>query len=126
MKPNNYLKLCVRAAVPLHDAEAIRQAPSSDMWPLLPHGYGFNGLGDCRRFVTTWLFPFDDTNKADAMRALTLAQDKRKRLRTKNFTLGAEAFQLSSWAPSGIRGVPVVGEPVRALEKDPSELEVVS
>ena len=116
MKPNNYLKLTVRTLQPLHDAEAIPQAPSSDMWPLLPHGYKFNGCGDERLFVTTWLFPFNDEVKADAVRALEAAQEKRKRLRTKHFTLPHEAIQLSSWAPSGLRGVPVVGELVRQIE----------
>jgi hypothetical protein len=126
MKPTNYLKLTVRTGQPMHDSEAVRQAPSADHWPLLPHGYGFNGLGNVRLFVTTWLFPFDGSSRADTMRALEAAQDKRKRLRTKHFTLPLEAFQLSSWKPSGIKGVPVVGEPVRTLERDPTELEVVS
>jgi hypothetical protein len=122
----NYLKLTVRAPQPLHDAEAIRQAPSSDQWPLLPHGYAYNGLGDARPFVTTWLFPFDGESKASAFRALEAAQTKRKLLRTKHFTLGAEAFELSTWSPSCLRGVPVIGDAIRPLEVDPTELEVVS
>src|SRR6187402_2293496 len=107
MQPNNYLKLSVRAPVPLHDAESVRQAPSSDQWPLLPHGYGYNGLGDVRLFVTSWVFPFNTDSRASAIAALEAAQAKRKLLRTKHFSLVPEAFQLASFEPSGLRGVPV-------------------
>jgi hypothetical protein len=122
MKPNNYLKLSVRASKPLHDSESLRQASVTDEWPLLPHGYPYNGLGDARLFVTSWIFTFDDTSKADAIRALAEAQEKRKRLKTKHFELPHDAIQLSSWAPSGLRGVRVVGEPIVA----PAALEAVT
>jgi hypothetical protein len=60
---------------------------------------------------TTYLFTFGDKGKA----ALKAAQAQRTKLRRENPTLSAEAFQLSTFAPSALRGVPVVGEPIRSL-----------
>jgi len=59
-----------------------------------------------------WLFPFGDSGK----KALAAAQKQRTALRKEFSGIAAEAFQLSTFAPSGLRGVPVVGEPIRALE----------
>ncbi len=53
----------------------------------------------------TYLFPFGDKGA----KALKAAQTKRG-----EFT--GRTCQLSTFAPSLLRGVPVVGEPIRALE----------
>lgn len=112
---NNYLKLSVRASCALHDAEAIPQAPSGEKHPLLPHSFDATRAGEPRVFVTTWIFPFNQKSKQSMSRALAAAQEKRKRLRTKNYTLPQDACQLSCFAPGGPRGVPVVGEPIRTI-----------
>lgn len=86
MQINNYVKLYVRApGMTLHDGETVRGS--------------------------TWLFPFGGSGKA----ALKAAQEKRVTVRDLFPDIPAEAFQLSTFAPSGLRGVPVVGEPIRAL-----------
>jgi hypothetical protein len=113
--------------MPVHDADAVRQAPSSARWPLLPHDVNYNGDGEARRYVTTWTFPFDSANKASAIRAFGRAQEKRRRLRTKHFGLPAEAFQLSSFAPCVLgseMNVTVVGQPIVCLapELEPEDL----
>jgi hypothetical protein len=61
---------------------------------------------------STWVFPFGGDGKA----ALRAAQEQRANLRNLFPELSAEAFQLSTFAPSSLRGVPVVGEVIRALE----------
>lgn len=87
MQVNNYVKLYVRGIGTIY------------------------GDGDelCR---STWVFPFGDSGKS----ALKAAQEKRADFRRLFPNLKAEAFQLSTFAPSKLRGVPVVGEPIRALE----------
>jgi hypothetical protein len=57
------------------------------------------------------------TFSPSATRAKPLSRPRRQRakLRRENPTLSAEAFQLSTFAPSALRGVPVVGEPIRSL-----------
>lgn len=59
-----------------------------------------------------WLFPFGGEGKA----ALKAAQEQRKILRKELPSIPVEAFQLSTFAPSSLRGVPVVGEPIRELK----------
>lgn len=108
----NYLKLTVHASRPLHDADAIPQAPSGE-WPLVPHGYEFNGKNERRTFATTWVFAFTSFSKASETTALAAAQEKRKQLRAANKSLSASAFQLSTWQPSSLRGVLVVGSSIR-------------
>ena len=96
MKVNNYVKLSVRASLSLHDDESLHAAPSAER----------------AAHVVSWVFPFGATgDKA----ALKLAQDKRATLRTLFPELSGEAFQLSTFARSALRGVPVVGEPLRVL-----------
>ena len=61
---------------------------------------------------STWVFAFGGDGKA----ALRAAQAQRANLRTLFPELSAESFQLSTFAPSALRGVPVVGEPIRELK----------
>lgn len=98
MIATNYLKLTVRASKSLHDAEAVHTAPRDERE---------------RSFVTSWVFPF--STRAEAKLALAAAQGRRKALRAANPEIAAEAFQLSTYLPSSLRGVPVVGETVRSV-----------
>lgn len=92
MKATNYLKLSVRSAVSLHDFESV------NIKPRLP-----------RETVATWVWPFK--SRAEGLAALKAAQDKRAELREARPEMGADAFQLATWLPSGLRGVGLVGRP---------------
>jgi len=111
----NYLKLSIRASKPLHDAEAVQQLASGQDWSLRSHAEIQTEDGEPRAFVTTWVFPFNEKSARSRSEALADAQGKRKRMRTKHFELAEDSFQLASFLPTAIRGVPVVGEPIRKL-----------
>ncbi len=89
-KNANYLKLTVTGSASLHDSEAASCKPVKD------------GAG-C---TVSWVFTF--TGKAEAAAALEAAKAKRAALR-KAHGLDADAVQLSTWRPSTLRGVPVIG-----------------
>lgn len=90
----NYLKLCVVAPLSLQDGEAVSLPPSQQ-----------NTKADS--FVTTWTWTF--STKCEAEQALKLAQAKRGLLRSV-YNLNADAFQLSTFRTSTLRGVPVLGK----------------
>ena len=109
MKPTNYVKLSIRDVRRHHDADAVPQAPSSDVWPLVPHDYPVSLVGEPRKFVTTWVFPFVDELEADGRRALAAAEAKCEAVS------GASGipfirFAFTTWRPSALGLDVVCGE----------------
>lgn len=94
-KPANYLKLTAFGPPSLHDSEAISIAPN----PLRK---------DC---AVSWVFPF--TGTVEGKLALVAAQRKRDELADAFPNMSADAFQLSTFKTSPLRGVPVQGVSVR-------------
>lgn len=96
----NYVKLTAYGPASMHDAEAASKAPSD-------HSV---------RCVVSWVFPF--TSKGEGSAALLAAQVKRTALRA---VYQDADYQLSTWAPSHLRGVPLVGEPLKSLPAEDSD-----
>lgn len=95
-KPSNYVKLVAIGPRSLFDSDAVSIAP------------------DKRRPLccVSWVFPF--TSKVEGVQALGAAQRKRAELREAHPDLNEEdAFQLSTFKTSSLRGVPVQGVSVR-------------
>jgi hypothetical protein len=110
-EPTNYVKLCVRHDAPLDDDESIPRPPvdlaGERRRDTVEGGY------DSAKFVTTWIWSFNDASKLEAVEALGLAQSKRSKLREKYPTVAGAAFQLSTFRASCLRGVREIGESVR-------------
>ena len=97
-KTANYVKLTAVGPAELHDSEAISVAPSRVR------------QDGC---VVSWIWTF--SNKTEAVLALTKAQRKRQELADALPQLSADAFQLSTFKSSTLRGVPVQGVSVRRM-----------
>jgi hypothetical protein len=98
-KVTNYVKLSVRAERILDDATSIPRPTYR--------------LKDGRAsYVTTWTFPCSD-GAGSEVRAFAAALDKRRGLRQIYPDLPAVAFQLSGWERTAVRGMYVVGKPIR-------------
>ena len=94
-KPANYVKLVAFGPPELSDADAVS---------LSPHRH--------RKLCSvSWVYPF--SSKVEGVQALGAAQRKRAELREAHPDLSPEAFQLSTFKPSQLRGVPVQGVSVR-------------
>lgn len=104
----NYLKLSVR----LSTHHEVVDMPVT----VAPERTAADGC-----LVVSWVFPF--TSKAQAAAALLEAQGLRKTLREIYQDVDAEAFKLSTFKTSPLRGVPVLGNLPRAAEP---ALELVS
>lgn len=92
-KSGNYLKLTAHGPTSLYDESAASRAPN-------------RALSSC---TVSWVWPC--ATPGECKIALAAAQAKRKELRDAEPELSPEAFQLSTWRPSTLRGVPVVGVP---------------
>ncbi len=103
---SDYIKLSVRSAKSLHDAEAVSKRPRFN------DGY----------FVTSWTFPF--VTKSQGAAALLAIQGKRKQLMELHPDVPASAFKLSTFRVGSIRGVPAIGY-VSALESTETVLQAV-
>jgi hypothetical protein len=93
---NNYLKLTVRARHRLDDAASVRR-PENEVTIEPSTG----------EFSTDWIFGFNDRSIGEAKQALRFAQLKRDEL--------GRGGTISSFAPTRLRGVKVIGEPVCEL-----------
>lgn len=107
MKPTNYVKLSIRDTRRHHDADAVPQAPSSDVWPLVPHDYPVSLIGEARKYVTTWIFPFVDELEDDGRRALAAAEAKCEAVSAER-GVPFVRFDFTTWRPS-VLGLDVVG-----------------
>lgn len=105
-KPANYVKLTAFGPADLHDSEAVSIAPNRAR------------TDQC---AVSWVYPF--TSKVEGVLALTAAQAKRQELADAFPHLSADAFQLSTFKPSMLRGVPVQGRSVRRLVLEPEAAE---
>src|SRR5690242_12003757 len=94
-KPANYVKLTAFGPADLHDSDAVSIAPN-------------RARVDCS---VSWIFTF--TGKVEGTQALSAAQRKRDELAAAFPNLSADAFQLSTFKSSPLRGVPVQGVSVR-------------
>lgn len=94
-KPANYVKLVAFGPPELSDADAVS---------LSPHKHR-------KLCAISWVFPF--TGKVEGVQALGAAQRKRAELREAHPDLTEDSFQLSTFKPSVLRGVPVMGVSVR-------------
>lgn len=102
-RPANYVKLTAFGPAELHDSDAVSMAPNRNR-------------KDCS---VSWVFPF--SSKTEGVSALGAAQRKRQDLADLFPSLSADAFQLSTFKPSPLRGVPVQGVSVRRLVLEAAE-----
>ena len=52
MKPTNYVKLSIRGIRRYADGDAVPQAPSCATYPLVPHDYDVNTIGEMSMSTT--------------------------------------------------------------------------
>ena len=94
-KPANYVKLTAFGPPALHDSDAISIAPDPRK----------------QECAVSWVYPFSGT--VEGKLALVAAQRKREELTSGFPNLPEGSFQLSTFKPSPLRGVPVQGVSVR-------------
>jgi hypothetical protein len=102
----NYVKLSLRADQPLDDDESVPRprrvtdAAEADAPTAPGHVY-----------MTTWIWTFDSESARAAVEALGHAQRKRQALRKQHPQIPAGAYQIATFHPSHLRGVPALHVP---------------